>query len=280
MPDLYVAVYLASAHQRQPVDVSSTAAAFFSALPKSDFPYDIGDDPAFFSARHHKAAVTWGVCRPDIRNKIRPNDIVAFISAMHDEMSTHYSFVAALVVAEKMAATEAVRGHFREYLNVLVRPSGRGWEHHEPGRHPSLWHQDWLWRICDRRRVNKTTAIEGGQRHAAGTALPVRVAANYVVFSRESSLVLAQPVPVAVCPRGDIYETWHPDARRRIKRLLFDSSSRGLRIANRQRPHRHFRRQVGRGWIDQLAAALRRNAPRRSSGLYGTKARPTFRRRC
>jgi hypothetical protein len=56
MPSLYVSVYQARAPKLG--HTSKTAIAFYEAV-RSDFPYDLGDDPAFFSARYHHGPVTW-----------------------------------------------------------------------------------------------------------------------------------------------------------------------------------------------------------------------------
>src|SRR5205823_9310754 len=121
-------------------------------------------------------------------------DWIAFFSAERDgqEMAvTRYSFVAALCVERKIAHTAIFDApehcRYREYLNLLIRPKGSGWEHFEPGLHPSDWHGDWLWRISERRGLRKKDMVAAGERHAPGTALSVRgrsvpVAESYVVF--------------------------------------------------------------------------------------------------
>ena len=64
MPSLYVAAYLAYKPSRCISDTVGTAANFYAAAhPGSGFPYDAGDDPAFFCACHHGGPITWGVCR-------------------------------------------------------------------------------------------------------------------------------------------------------------------------------------------------------------------------
>src|ERR1700731_3247434 len=105
MPRLYVAVYQARAPK--PGHTSETATAFYKAV-QSGFPYDLGDDPAFFSARYHHGPVTWGVCRSPLRCAIRKDDRIVFFADQKDSQdtkTTYYRFVAALRVADKMQHT-------------------------------------------------------------------------------------------------------------------------------------------------------------------------------
>jgi hypothetical protein len=101
----------------------------------SGFPYDAGDDPAFFSALYYDGPVTWGVCRPNVRCPIRKNDGVVFFAEQKDSQdNSNYRFVAALRVADKIEHT-ALSMHplFSQYFNLVIRPCGAGWEHHESG---------------------------------------------------------------------------------------------------------------------------------------------------
>jgi hypothetical protein len=56
-------------------------AAFLSKSARSNFPFDVGDDPSFFSAQHLDGPVTWGVCRADVRHAISPGDWAVFFAA-------------------------------------------------------------------------------------------------------------------------------------------------------------------------------------------------------
>jgi hypothetical protein len=104
------------------------AAAFYKESARSGFPYDVGDDPAFFSAWYHDGPITWGVCRPDVRCRIRKDDAIVFFSEQKDSQdtkTTHYRFVAALRVADKVQHTEISKHPlFSKYLNLVIRPCG------------------------------------------------------------------------------------------------------------------------------------------------------------
>ena len=94
-PRLYVATYH-SRHRQPPENPSKTAAALYATAASDDFPYDGGDDPSLFAARHHDGPVTWGVCRADVRSAVRPDDWVAFFSKQDNQDGvTRYRFVAA-----------------------------------------------------------------------------------------------------------------------------------------------------------------------------------------
>jgi hypothetical protein len=272
MPSLYVVVY-----QVRPPKLghdSEIAAAFYKETARfykdtarSGFPYDGGDDPAFFSARRLDGPITWGVCRPDVRCPIRKDDGIVFFAEQKDSQdtkTTHYRFVSALRVADKMQHT-ALSKHplFSQYLNLVIRPCGVGWEHHEP-----VWkagHPDWLWKVtCQslvrclglpqketkRRDASGITHTEkhwevAGQKHTAGKPLTidghcVPVAANYVVFSRSSAVLAHDPPLVARHHEGEKQESWESDSTSaEIRKLVFRNSGRYLRINNRM-AHRHI----------------------------------------
>ena len=252
MPKLFVAAYLVSTDRERPASPNPIALRFSGAAMTSGFPYDLGDDPAFFSASECNGPVTWGVCRPDVRGAIAPGDWIAFFSASHPSQETavtHYRFVAALCVERKIRQVDIFvdSSHclFRDYLNLLVRPNGAGWEHYEPGLAPSKWHRDWLWRLCERRGLRKKQVIRLGDDHHSGDELPRSVAENYIIFSTGKSVIASKPPLVAVYRKGDTGETWEPDRRaQHIREHLFGTSSRGLRTTNPQQPHRHFRREL------------------------------------
>lgn len=256
-PRLYVAVYH-SRHQPPPAHPSETAAALYAALGSGEFPYDGGDDPSFFSARHHDGSVTWGVCRADVRGAIRKGDWVVFISLQEDEDAglTRYRFVAALCVERKLAHTSLFDGPFAGYLNLLIRPSGEGWEHHEPSLRKG--HVDWLWRICRGRGLGKRKpdVKAEGKRHRPGQPLPFPAASNYVVFSKSSALIARRPPLVATYREGEV--KWEDDpAAQAIRAAVLADSGRDLRIDNTWRPHRHVRRTLDDPtWPSALREAL------------------------
>ena len=69
----------------QIVDAGTAYVAVYLAAPGADdWPVDVGDDPAFECSRAYAEAggcLSWGVCRPDLRNEITPGDVVVFIAA-------------------------------------------------------------------------------------------------------------------------------------------------------------------------------------------------------
>lgn len=268
MPALYVAVYLVPIDRRPPPRPGATAAAFYELTRASDFPYDVGDDPSFFASSYNHGPVTWGVCRPHVRCDLKVGDWVAFFSAERSRESpatTRYRFVGAHCVQGKLEHTSlfAAGLPFGDYLNLLVRPLGAGWEHYEPGLRTSHWHKDWLWRIiCGRRRFKKEVVEDAGQSHAPGGPLmldghPLPIADNYVIFSDSPSVRALSPPVVATHQRGDDAEVWLGDRRsRRIKEIVLGDSVRNLRIANRI-AHPHIRRDLDDpSWWQTLAAAL------------------------
>lgn len=251
---MYVAVFLARRFGLRPVRPSQTAAALHDIGPGASFPYDGGDDPSFFSAGYHGAAVTWGVCRPDVRTAIRRGDWVVFFSSERDGREvTHYRFVGALTVERKIPHTAIFTNRpntrYRDYLNLLIRPKGSGWEHYEPALHHDDWHDDsWMWRMSERRGQHREDLKTAGAHHTAGAPLtlhgqPAPIAESYVIFARSPCWIARHPPLVATHRTGERRERWTPRWLP-LRALLFRRSGRGLRIANQQRAHRHFRRSL------------------------------------
>jgi hypothetical protein len=179
---------------------------------------------------------------------------------------TAYRFVAALKVERKItqAAIFEQEGNkqFRSYLNLLIRPRGRGWEHFEPCLPRAKWHTDWLWRICKRNGLKKDALDEAGDQHRAGDPLTVNgkvvLSENYVIFSRSASIMAENPPLVATYRGGNGPEIWETDDRSAaIKGATFGNSNRALRTGNPSQPHRHFRWSVDNdSWVNSLRNAL------------------------
>ena len=214
--------------------------------------------------------MTWGVCRQDVRRMVAPGDWMVFFSAARELRSglTRYRFVAALLVEEKISQLEIFEQErlrpYREYLNLLIRPSGSGWEHFEPGM--AWFHGDWLWRIAETKGLRKPAVEAAAIQHQTGATLPVPIAKNYVIFSKASSMIASDPPEVAAHERGQATERWHSDARStELRKVVFGASPRGLRTRNRQQPHRHQQRTIDARWpavfrrlLGQVGVSLRR----------------------
>ena len=249
-------------------------------MKKGEWPYELGDDPSFYSAKDIGGPITWGVCRPDVRSKASVGDAVAFFAANFEEgePTIQYYFVGALMVQHKVThATIHRERHLaplREYLNLLVRPKGDGWEHFEPSLPRSMWHDDWLWRIVTTRHL-KADVVKASSAHRSGRTLeilgePVTFADNYVVFATapKRSVVLHTPVLVATFDRSDSsqsHECWMAaDTAQRIKKLTLGKINarrdkpRWLRTSNIRQPHRHSRVEIrdSSAWMRQLRRAL------------------------
>lgn len=268
MSQVVAAAYLAPNTRVRPKEMGPTAEAFYSACASTDFPFDIGDDPSFFCSQHFGGPVTWGVCRPDARGLISPDDCVAFFSAERDEKKIRYRFVAGFQV-ERLTSHLAIWSPgenrvFSNYLNLLVRPNGGAWEHHEPGLHSRQWHADWIWRMCVRRGLNKDDVVAAGTTGALttdlkATGMQVQVADTYVVFRHDNAVLAQPPIPVAEFVQGSLGgEAWNGGAAvLALKRHVFGTAaSRALRTTNPQQPHRHVRRSIADAgaWMRDLAS--------------------------
>jgi len=98
MGDLYIAVYHIAgdeylsnaAGQAEPDFV-----AYRDAVTRQEWPYDTGDDPAFFCFRRFASqggTLSWGICRPPVRNRLDPDDVVAFFGQRQQGKGVEYVF--------------------------------------------------------------------------------------------------------------------------------------------------------------------------------------------
>jgi hypothetical protein len=226
------------------------------ALERGDWPYDIGDDPSFFSLRYFGGNLTWGICRQQVRNPIRPGDIVVFFSSQQERHSKaiEYCLCAVATVERKVWQADIFNDPglrlYRRYLNLLIRKRGEGWEHFEGGSPRAMWHKDWAWRIVDhdgwrKKAFEKLNASEFLLKAARIKGHPIEIAANYVIFSNRptETSILDKPPLVALCRRSGRHEEWKTDSpSQKIKRLTVDfSKNHGgratLRTCNLQQAH-------------------------------------------
>jgi len=227
------------------------------ALERGEWPYDVGDDPSFFSHRFLGGNLTWGICRQQVRNSIRPGDIVVFFSFRQERESgvVEYRLCAVATVERKVRQVDIFEDPglrvYRRYLNLLIRKRGRqGWEHYEGGSPRQMWHQDWVWRIVSHEGFRKKafTKLSSGDflpKSARIKRHPIGIAANYVIFSDNltETYILDKPPSVARYRKSGQHEEWSTDSlSQQIKRLTVDCSKehggRGtLRTRNLQRAH-------------------------------------------
>lgn len=238
----------------------SSIAVFRRAVSQQDWPYDGGDDPSFYAMRQFGGQLSWGVCRQDVRNNLRPNDIVVFFSfrKFEDTGDSEYRLCALATVERKVSQMELWQEKnlrlYRKYFNLLIRPSRSvrgGWEHFEP---TSQVHDDWLWRISDHdglrknefEAIQKTDCLESEATIKGRSAV---IARNYVLFTAEPEKtgVLSKPPVVAWHSKGKATEEWNQDKfSQAVKQLTLkvaeraNGRSRSLRIRNSQRAHRHI----------------------------------------
>lgn len=270
MTRLFTATYLVNRHLQEPAGASAVAKAFFAERAKTGpdaFPYDGADDPAFFCAKHLDAAVTWGVCRTDVRNQVAPGDWVALFSGERldgsDGQDIDYRFVAVQCVADKLSGLDLPEP-YKQYLNRLVERREHSLRHVEPALDPADWHRDWLWRVSSPPGQPKE-ALErlGVENEVDERALRAarNDGRNYVVFNRTKGFILERP-PVVATKRGadQRQEQWldTPEAQALRNAVFGAESERWLRTTNRQQPHRHTKRELASegAWFEAVRAAV------------------------
>jgi hypothetical protein len=260
-----------------------------TALRRREWPYDVGDDPSFFSSRKYKTPLTWGVCRPQIRNSIRPEDMCVFFAADQTGIDRfEYRLCAVSTVRTKVRQSDVWLDpdlkKFSRYLNLLIRPHKSGeWSHHEPGSEDD--HKDWIWRIAEKRGLRPRgisgkhfKALERAKVFRENTTIngyPISIGQNYVIFfgDPEKTFILRHPPLIARCRKNRSAEKWIDDpVINRIKSLtlgtarIFGSKRKSLRTIHVQHAHPTIRWSMppreAIKWRDEFVDFLRKNLPR------------------
>src|ERR1035437_5490017 len=217
MTDIYVACF----HSQPGQDLRGSSGQFEvveRAIKSDEWPYDNGDDPSFYQARRRNP-LTWGVCRQNVRNAVRRDDIVVFISFTKISELIKYRLCSVATVASKMDhryVRDDPRFKGKGYLNVLIEgdPRSERWIHTENDRRHGARHKDWLWRIADHGEEDQKTfnrelqtAYEQGWFSNATTICgrPLSMAENYVVFSDE---YISDNPPEVAHARNGSHEEW------------------------------------------------------------------------
>lgn len=227
-------VYLVPYHSLKPTTSRLAAASgrFFcveKAIEAKEWPYDNGDDPSFFAARHDGGLLTWGVCRRDVRSKIRPGDMCVFLAFTKEREIIRYKMSAVATVLEKLDRRSVVhdsRFQGKTYINLLIRPDGNGWKYDEDDRHKGDRHSDWLWRLSEhgptgKKQFNAQNKDIRETGHFADS--DVSVAKDYIVFSQRPDETYISPNPplVALAGKGE-HEKW---VSNELARLTVDKAA-------------------------------------------------------
>jgi hypothetical protein len=117
--------------------------------------YDWGDDPSFFSAEHEQgssAYAAWGVCRPNVRRKLLPGDMVIYFCARSrldgggvDYLFSGYGTVKVPIWDRRELWLDPQWSGYRNHFNTLVRYDSDREVHDEPF---PPGHPDWKQRLA------------------------------------------------------------------------------------------------------------------------------------
>ncbi len=283
-------VYLICFHSQPAKSLADTKRQFRvveSAILRKKWPYDNGDDPSFYVASEG-GLLTWGVCRPDVRNSIPKGSLVVWFSFTElAEGRVLYRICAVTSVADKVDVRAVGRdkrfARFRRmYINALVHREKGGWRYDETDRPESRRHGNWLWRIAEHRgmwrnRFKKKYSQVYRSRRFSDLALKnckLTLGKNYIVFSVDPSEGYISPYPpeVAIARKGD-HEQW---SNKILKSLTVGTAAKFgarhyLRVANKshRNVHRHIRFAMpshkALAWRDKLIAHLREASEERQN---------------
>jgi hypothetical protein len=298
------AVYLLCFHSQKPASFNDSKCQFLAverAISDGEWPYDNGDDPSFYVARKG-GALTWGVCRQEVRNSIPVGSLVAFFSfSSLQDGRVLYRLCEVTTVVGKVEVRAVHRedsfASFRNlYINSVIRPNKQGWRYDESDRPASQRHADWLWRISDHRGVNQKTFNKRYEQIYRSGFLPefslangdLTLARNYVVFSTAlpNGYISRNPPEVAIARKGK-HEKWNHKTLRSLTvgtAAKFLKSKRSyLRVVNKsgRNVHRHIRFMMPSDkaveWQDELIHALKAATEHGQAGVVRPRATATAR---
>jgi len=260
MTTVFLSPYKSELTKGKRGDCGKAFAPLHRALSQQTWPYDYGDDPSFFCRKNRGGALTWGVCRADVRSQLDPGDIVVFFSFTTSSSEVTYRLSAIATVERKIPQSaiflDSTFKTYRRYLNLLVKPAdgnGKEWIHEEPAApSPKEKHSDWLKRLAiykkySRAALEKQCAEEKVRIGQTIDGKPFVFGANYVIFSRsqEHTLVLERP-PIVAHSEPPNAEVWQRDSlSKEIWKRTFGELRkhkpdclRGLRLDDKiQQPH-------------------------------------------
>jgi hypothetical protein len=248
-------------------------AACYLRRAGDDWPVDVGDDPSCRHAASTGGVITWGVCRPDVRNELEAKDLVIFfaVDRLGDRRPARYAWVGYATVARKVSQREIFErdelAPLRQYPNLLIRPHAmpETYEHFEPALHRNEWHKDWLWRLTHNKRRKKRDFEEAERSNrysvrdtrAAGSL--ITLAQNYILFEPEGAgtWIARDPPVIAHAEMNGATEAWvETDLARDLHAIVFEGlpSRTTLRTTNEQTAHP----EVRLGMADTLRERLER----------------------
>jgi hypothetical protein len=139
MTTIFLSPYKSELSERKRGGCGKAYAPLHRALSQQTWPYDYGDDPSFFCRKHKGGALTWGICRADVRSQLQPGDIVVFFSFTTNASEATYRLSAIATVEQKIPQSSIFLDPkfrtYRRYLNLLIKPAdsnGKDWIHEEP----------------------------------------------------------------------------------------------------------------------------------------------------
>jgi len=211
-------IYLAPYHSQPGACLEGSSGRFRlveQAIADGEWPYDNGDDPSFYAARHG-GRLTWGVCRQQVRNAIGPASVVVFFSYTKDGPAVLYCLSAIATVSQKLDRRKVFSDpqlRASDYLNIMLSRHGLKWKYDEEDHPPrqDARHGDWLWRMAEHGREKNAFSAQYAPIYANrefGDG-EVPMACNYVVFSdRPDETYVSPNPPVVATGRIGEHEAW------------------------------------------------------------------------
>lgn len=202
---------------------------FINKLKEHNWHFDIGDDPSFYQyfKETNENNLTWGICRPNIRNVLKKDDVVLFFnfcSNCNAYFLTGFATVDRVIKQTDIWIGEVYK-KYRNYFNLLIKQNfpESNWIHYEPLLNENHKHKDWLRRLlnCDENILKFELVNES-------IKVLYKTKGNYIIFcsnNDDTYILINKQIKIATWDSKSKKEKWLQDEKStKIKEFTFGLS--------------------------------------------------------
>ncbi|WML49168.1 hypothetical protein RCG23_03490 [Neobacillus sp. PS3-34] len=218
---------------------------------------DLSDDPSFLAyelSKDNGGKVTWGICRRDVRNKIKKDDMILFFGFDKFINPMSYYFIGYATVEEKIKQTEiwsttATNKYkvYQKYCNILIKKNEQSQDlfYFEPIKYNH--EKEWIWKITDGTIGEEKFKKEYFEKlSVASRCIPlnINIKDNYIIFSSD-------PLQTKIFKTPIKYAEWDGNNLSIINHQIHNDFflERSIRVGWR---HRHMRLNLSANLLNKI----------------------------